>query len=153
LWSKSQFYKIVKILKHCPLYSKIEKNLFGVIISHVFSMCLWPHVQYFCWCYYRAGVACTVHLGSNILHSIALLVAAESGRGTNGHRVWLLSLSWPEAIIAIFSEVDRLKNTMEFMMYCCHLLDRTVLQCNILGCYAGPEIFFKSTKRDISNGH
>jgi len=73
---------------------------------------LWPHVQSLCWCYCRAGLACTVHNGSNILHSIALLVAAESGQGTSGHGVLLLSLSRLEAIIAIFSEVDRLKNTL-----------------------------------------
>jgi hypothetical protein len=27
------------------------------------------------------------------------------------------------------------------------------MQCNISGCGAGPEIFFKGTQRDISNGH
>jgi len=47
----------------------------------------------------------------NILRSIALLVAAESGRGTGGRGVRLRSLSRSAAIIAIFSEVDRLKNT------------------------------------------
>ena len=56
-----------------------------------------------CW----SGMYCTPWL-CNILHPIALLVAAESGRGTSGHGVWLLSLSWSAAIIAIFSEVDRL---------------------------------------------
>ena len=47
----------------------------------------------------------------NILRSIDLLVAADSGRGTNGRGVRLRSLSRSAAIIDIFCEVDRLKKT------------------------------------------
>jgi hypothetical protein len=47
----------------------------------------------------------------NILRSIDLFVAAESGRGKAGRVVWLRILSRSAAIIAICSEVGVSKNS------------------------------------------
>jgi len=35
-----KIYKIIKMLKYCLFYNKVEQCLFGVMLSRVISMCL-----------------------------------------------------------------------------------------------------------------
>ena len=51
-------YKIIKMLKYCRFYNKIDYNIFGVTVSRAISRCLWLLIQSLLLMYYYAGLAC-----------------------------------------------------------------------------------------------
>jgi len=58
----------MEMLQYYRFYNKTEQNLFA-LHSPAISMYLWLHIQFFCWCYCCAGLACNSNINKGIVYA------------------------------------------------------------------------------------